>query len=446
MKKDDKYLSDEHADYIKNLIKTAAEKDKTFKIFGASSHKYRLNETVSPAWVRKFEEQYQIKLPEEYVFFITKIGNGGASPYYGIAPLSLDKKDEKCYKNLSKPNIYDKDYPQFYKECVALRQNGERDEQAFSHEKEDELNEKFDAMCDRIKDGVLNINTQGCTYDTLLVVNGSRKGEIVYMDWNLEIEYPPFLTHMTFLKWYQSFFEEILAGYDVRGYGCHMLGDAYELMEKYVSADWNTKREILASFFKFKTVDEKTLSFLCCFDGVDDVSRLQLILNLDIRKGLTFFERFFHEGSGRIETAVSACRSIPDEYREPYYDRMLDIIYGDFNDELKRKALFFIESIKKFSAGDLFAFFENKKNSEEIRKTCMYVVGAAKDKKEFVEAFVSILHTMDSEKIMLETLVTLRNVKSEKIAQAYQALIPKYQNSNSFMIVKNMKSYLKAME
>ena len=57
MKKDDKYLSDEHADYIKNLIKTAAEKDKTFKIFGASSHKYCLNETVSPAWVRKFEEQ-----------------------------------------------------------------------------------------------------------------------------------------------------------------------------------------------------------------------------------------------------------------------------------------------------------------------------------------------------------------------------------------------------
>ena len=94
----------------------------------------------------------------------------------------------------------------------------------------------------------------------------------------------------------------------------------------------------------------------------------------------------------------------------------------------------------------MFAFFENKKNSEEIRKTCMYVIGAAKDKKEFVEAFVSILHTMDSEKIMLETLVTLRNVKSEKIAQAYQALIPKYQNSNSFMIVKNMKSYLKAME
>ena len=104
MKKDDKYLSDEHADYIKNLIKNVADKDKTFEIFGASSHKYHLNETVSPAWVRKFEEQYQIKLPEEYVFFITRIGNGGASPYYGIAPLSLDKKDEKCYKNLSKPN------------------------------------------------------------------------------------------------------------------------------------------------------------------------------------------------------------------------------------------------------------------------------------------------------------------------------------------------------
>ena len=84
MNKNYKYLSDEHAEYIKNLIKKVAEKDKNYEIFGASSHKYHLNETVSLEWVRAFEKKYQVELPEEYVFFITKVGNGGASPFYGI--------------------------------------------------------------------------------------------------------------------------------------------------------------------------------------------------------------------------------------------------------------------------------------------------------------------------------------------------------------------------
>ena len=83
---------------------------------------------------------------------------------------------------MSKPSIYDDRYLQFYKECLAFSQNNGSDDKAF-------LEKKFDEMCDRIEDGVLNINTQGCTYDTLLVVNGSRKGEIVYMDWNLELEF-----------------------------------------------------------------------------------------------------------------------------------------------------------------------------------------------------------------------------------------------------------------
>lgn len=446
MEKNYAYLSDAHADYIKKLIDKVAEKDKKYEIFGASAHKYHLHETVSPAWVKEFEKQYQIKLPEEYVFFITKIGNGGAGPYYGIRPLSLDKKDEKCYKNLSKPSVFDENYPQFYKECLALRKDGESGEQAFSHEKEDELNSRFDAMCDRIEDGVLNINTQGCTYDTLFVVSGSRRGEIVYLDWNLEVEYPPVLTHMTFLAWYQGFFEEILAGYDIWGYGYHRLGNACELMEEYAGADAEKKREILATFFKFNTLDQKALSFICHFDGVDDVNRLRLILKFDVKKGLTFFDLFLDEDSGQMETAINACLSIPDAYREPYYDKMLHIIYGDFDDDLKEKAFIFIGSIDKLSAGDLFAFLRNENNTEEIRKTCMWVIGSAKDKKEFVDRFVDLVYAMDSEKILLETLVTLRNVKSEKIAQAYRALLPKYQDSNCFMIVKNMKSYLKAME
>lgn len=40
-----------------------------------------------------------------------------------------------------------------------------------------------------------------------------------------------------------------------------MLGDAYELMEKYVSADWNTKREILAAFLNLRRLMKKHFHF-----------------------------------------------------------------------------------------------------------------------------------------------------------------------------------------
>lgn len=433
--KDYEYLSDEHADYIRALIGKTADRDKNHEVFGAGSHKYHLNETVSPEWVREFEKRYQVELPEEYVFFLTKVGNGGAGPYYGIVPLSFDNK----YENLSKPSIYDAGYLQFRRECVAF---SEKYDETLLEEKDNALYEKYDDICERWEDGVLNINTQGCTYDTLLVVNGYRKGEIVYIDWNLELGYPPVLTQMTFLEWYQGFFEEILAGYDMRGYGYRMSGNTDELMEKYVGADPETKCKIISTFFKFNSIDQGALSFISQFDGVDDADRLRLIFKFDVKKGLAFFERFFYGNSEQVEVAVNACTGIPDEYRGPYYAKMLDCIYGDFGDGLKRKAFIFIRNIPRLSAGDLLAFAANKENSAEIRKTCIYVIGAASDRKEYVDAFVDMLNTADSEQVLLEMLVTLRNVKSEKIAQAYRALLPKYRNSANHMIVKNMESYL----
>lgn len=440
MNKNYKYLSDEHAEYIKNLIKKVAEKDKNYEIFGASSHKYHLNETVSLEWVREFEKKYQVELPEEYVFFITKVGNGGADPFYGIKPLCLDEEYEGCYKNLSKPSIYDDGYLQYYKECLAFS------EKEFLEDNEESFCEEQHQIFSKLEDGVLHINTHG----SLLVVNGSRKGEIAYMDYcGLELGIPPYLINMTFLEWYQNFFEEVLAGYDTYQYGYYMLGDENELMAKYANADLETKSNIICTFFKFKSIDKKTLSFLCHFDGVENIRRLQLILKFDVDKGLEFFEYFFDGDSEQMKIAIEACLSIPNEYRQSYYDKMLHFIYGDygnFDDDLKRTALLFIRDTKTLSAGDLFAFLKNKENSESIRKTCMYTIGAARDKKKFVDTFVDILNTIDSEKILLEMTVTLSNVQSEKIAWMYKKLIPKYQNSDNFLIVKNMEYYLKRLK
>lgn len=72
--------------------------------------------------------------------------------------------------------------------------------------------------------GLIIIGTQGCTYDNLLMGNGSEEGKIVYIDWNLEPEYGPYFTHMTFLEWYENYFREIILGNSVRSYGYIRLG------------------------------------------------------------------------------------------------------------------------------------------------------------------------------------------------------------------------------
>ena len=57
---------------------------------------------------------------------------------------------------------------------------------------------KQEQIYNRLENGTLNINNQGCTYDGLLVVDGRRAGEMVYIDWELDVGYPPVLVNMTF--------------------------------------------------------------------------------------------------------------------------------------------------------------------------------------------------------------------------------------------------------
>lgn len=60
-----------------SILKQAKKMDSKYQIFGASKHRYQLNPVVSLEKVRAFEQKYQIILPEEYVFFLTQVGNCG---------------------------------------------------------------------------------------------------------------------------------------------------------------------------------------------------------------------------------------------------------------------------------------------------------------------------------------------------------------------------------
>ncbi|MCP4156134.1 MAG: SMI1/KNR4 family protein, partial [bacterium] len=79
---------------IKKKLLSAKKNDKRLKVFGASSHKYKLKKPASEDMLLSFEKEYSIVLPECYRAFLSSIGNGGisyansaAGPFYGIYPL-----------------------------------------------------------------------------------------------------------------------------------------------------------------------------------------------------------------------------------------------------------------------------------------------------------------------------------------------------------------------
>lgn len=162
--------------------------DAQFRIFGSSSHEYRLNPPLLPEDFEKIEEKYSCSFPDDYKYFITNIGNGGAGPFYGLFPIEQqDDNHDMCsweggylIGDLSKPFPHTDEWnlPNSFWE-------GEPDlDQCENEEQEDELWEAWDKQLEEkywaphIMNGAIPICHQGCAIRTWLIVTGPMKGTI----------------------------------------------------------------------------------------------------------------------------------------------------------------------------------------------------------------------------------------------------------------------------
>jgi hypothetical protein len=55
--------------------------------FGADAHHFQMNPTMPEFEASAFEQERNVVLPPDYRQFLTRIGNGGAGPFYGVFPL-----------------------------------------------------------------------------------------------------------------------------------------------------------------------------------------------------------------------------------------------------------------------------------------------------------------------------------------------------------------------
>ena len=75
------FLTDhtEQIERIKVKLRAARKADPHRKVFGASSHRYKLKTPLRHHDLQTFERRYSITLPSCYRAFATEIGNGGPS-------------------------------------------------------------------------------------------------------------------------------------------------------------------------------------------------------------------------------------------------------------------------------------------------------------------------------------------------------------------------------
>jgi len=151
------------------------------KISGASSHDYRMGHALSEREVASMEEEFGVRLPDDYRRFLIEAGHGGAGPYYGLFELhGLDAENITDYEDLAK------EFP--YTDAANPTKMG--------------------------LPGALYLCTYGNALFYFLVVSGPCKGE-VWRDWRadgggLRPETDVRGQRMNFLKWYETWLDRSL--------------------------------------------------------------------------------------------------------------------------------------------------------------------------------------------------------------------------------------------
>ncbi len=192
------------------ILKKAQHIDSKYERFGAATHQYKLNQPIKKSFVHEVEERYGFLLPDDYVRFITEVGDGGAGPDYGIKPFShfylkaqspgREKFREAYRQSLALPfTPRQMLVNEVEKYAIARREIYEQNpEQYFIYEKEDE-----NALCDT--DGFLVLGTHGCQWDFGLIITGEKKGQV--FDTDNEGAYG-FVSN-SFFEFYQNWLEQI---------------------------------------------------------------------------------------------------------------------------------------------------------------------------------------------------------------------------------------------
>lgn len=182
--------------------------------------------TLGPALseddVAAFEQQYGMRLPEEFRRFVTRVGHDGYGPSYGLLPITRWVTGP-ARPGGTFPIRPDVDIPE-------PLMPGHRDPGDFYP-------------------GAIAVVYGGCSDYTLLVVAGPGRGRLVEV--NAERHFAPYFhADAGFLSWYERWLDFVLSGYrDLTWFAHQMSGDEDALTRTLLTDAHATRRRAAAYTF-----------------------------------------------------------------------------------------------------------------------------------------------------------------------------------------------------
>ncbi|MDP9869512.1 MULTISPECIES: SMI1/KNR4 family protein [Streptosporangium] len=193
-------------DVIRRGIDALSEYDTDFGLFGARRHRYRFEPPLDEAALEAVEARIGVRFPADYRTFLTRLGNGGAGPYYGVHGLGPDGAWAR-----SGPFPFTEEW-----------------------EPPDLDDEDYDDVMEAAFEGLLPVAEHGCGYRSHLVVNGPAAGQ-VWGDWTCvgEVLAPE---AESFGAWYHDWLKSSLR---------EVLGERIEATVRD-EAGWSVDRRLLS--------------------------------------------------------------------------------------------------------------------------------------------------------------------------------------------------------
>ena len=181
----------------------ASREDPRCVIFGANKHRYRFQPVATAQEVAQVQATLGVSFPDSYLQYLTKLGNGGAGPDYGI--YSLDEMQRHSQHLLHQPLLGE---PVLHPDMTL-----EEWREITSGFEDAAESDEYDAFFGWLLQGALVLGTQGCAEDTLLMCSGEHAGEVVYFNWEIEADFSvPYFTGMQFDEWMSGYYEKLLGG------------------------------------------------------------------------------------------------------------------------------------------------------------------------------------------------------------------------------------------
>lgn len=191
---------------IKAKLADLRQLDPACKLFGSSSHRYRLGLPLTASELADREKELGVPLPSEYRDFVMEVGHGGAGPFYGLFQLNgSDPENITDLDEIKKPfrwthatNPMQWPSPETQGGAMIDSDSGR------------DRDETFPVYL--TVPGVLYICHYGCAIRFFLVVNGPLSGE-VWLDRQAEEhgitpECDEDGSRLSFLQWYEKWLDE----------------------------------------------------------------------------------------------------------------------------------------------------------------------------------------------------------------------------------------------